>query len=527
MLVLDEPTVGLGRGRRGARRSASWRSSSRQGRTVIAISHDLRFVAESFERVVLLAQGRVVLDGSPAEVFAEAGWPLLRSAGLEPPVAAILGARLGLGSTPTEAALLGAAPGGRAAGQAGTTLTDPDRGSRRVPPRRERRLAKRPRIGTAQSLDTAWPMAGTMTPRASGGRDIARRVRLPPGAGGFLSMVRRISVCAAAGLLTLTVTVGGTAVVAQDEPLKVFGAYATQIEEPWDGVIHAALQAEADAGRIEYTFADDLGYSGDMELTLREVAELDVPDIIFGDAFGNEEAVRTVAADYPDIAFVFGSGGGPADPNLSVFDNWIHEPAYLAGMLAGGLTETGIIGVVGGVPVPEVNRITNAFIAGARAVNPEVEAKVSFINSWFDPAAAKEAALAQIDAGADVLYAERFGVIEAADENDLIAVGNMSDQSSLAPDNVVTSVTWNMTPTVEYVIDQVAGGTYQAQDLKDFSMVAKGGAALAPINTALVREVPADLVETVKAKEAEIVSGLFRVDINEATPPGSDIPPAE
>jgi basic membrane lipoprotein Med (substrate-binding protein (PBP1-ABC) superfamily) len=287
------------------------------------------------------------------------------------------------------------------------------------------------------------------------------------------------------------------------------------------------LEAEQSAGRIDYTFADDLGYSGDMELTLREVAEIEAPDIIFGDAFGNEEAVRSVAADYPDIAFVFGSGGGPADPNFSVFDNWIHEPAYLAGMLAGGLTESGIVGVVGGMPVPEVNRITNAFIAGARAVNPEVEAKVSFINSWFDPAAAKEAALAQIAAGADVLYAERFGVIEAADENDLIAVGNMSDQGSLAPDNVVTSVTWNMTPTAAYIIDQVAGGTYTAQDLKDFSMVAKGGAALAGINTELVKEVPADLVEAVQAKEAEIVSGLFRVDINEATPPGSDIPPAE
>ncbi len=340
-------------------------------------------------------------------------------------------------------------------------------------------------------------------------------------------MVRRLSVCAATTLLALTMAASGSAVVAQDEPLKVFGAYATQIEEPWDGVIHTALQAEADAGRVEYTFADDLGYSGDMELTLREVAELDQPDIIFGDAFGNEEAVRSVAADYPDIAFVFGSGGGPADPNFSVFDNWIHEPAYLAGMLAGGLTESGVIGVVGGVPVPEVNRITNAFIAGAREVNPEVEAKVSFINSWFDPAAALEAAQAQIDAGADVLYAERFGVIEAADLNDLIAVGNMSDQQELAPDNVVTSVTWNMTPTVEYVIDQVAGGTYQAQDLKDFSMVAKGGAALAPINTDLVREVPAELVETVMAREAEIVSGLFRVDINESTPPGSDIPVAE
>jgi basic membrane lipoprotein Med (substrate-binding protein (PBP1-ABC) superfamily) len=258
-----------------------------------------------------------------------------------------------------------------------------------------------------------------------------------------------------------------------------------------------------------------------MELVLTEVAELEAPDVIFGDAFGNEEAVRRVAADYPDIAFVFGSGGGPADPNFSVFDNWIHEPAYLAGMLAGGLTESNIIGVVGGIPVPEVNRISNAFIQGAQSVNPDVEAKVSFINSWFDPASAKEAALAQIDAGADVLYAERAGVIEAAVQEDLIAVGNMSDQSADGPDHVVTSVTWNMTPTVEYIIDQVAGGTYTAQDLKDFSMVAKGGAALAPINEALV---PADLLETVRAKEAEIVSGLFRVDINEATPAGSVIP---
>ena len=150
-----------------------------------------------------------------------------------------------------------------------------------------------------------------------------------------------------------------------------------------------------------------------------------------------------------------------------------------------------------------------------------MEAKVSFINSWFDPAAAKEAALAQIDAGADVLYAERYGVIEAAQEKGVLAVGNMSDQSELAPESVVTSVTWNMTPTAEYIIDQVAGGTYTAQDLKDFSMVGKGGAALAPINTDLV---PADLLETVMAKEAEIVSGLFRVDINEGTPAGSGHP---
>jgi basic membrane lipoprotein Med (substrate-binding protein (PBP1-ABC) superfamily) len=308
---------------------------------------------------------------------------------------------------------------------------------------------------------------------------------------------------------------------AEQGPLVVFGAYATAIEEPWDGVIHSALNKAQEEGKIVYTYTDDIGYAGDMERILREVAEDTKPNIIFGDAFGNEEAVRRVAAEYPEIAFVFGSGGGPAEPNFSVFDNWIHEPAYLCGMLAGGLTKSNVIGVVGGLPVPEVNRIVNAFIAGATSVNPEVDVKTSFINSWFDPAAAKEAALAQVDAGADVLFAERFGVIEAAAENGLFVFGNMSDQKDLAPEYVVSGPVWNMNPTVEYVISQVAGGTYTAQDLKDFSMVAKGGASLAPINEEVAGGIPAELVEQVKAKESEIISGLFRVDIAEAQPPAS------
>ncbi|MFV9672410.1 MAG: BMP family protein [Acidimicrobiia bacterium] len=303
--------------------------------------------------------------------------------------------------------------------------------------------------------------------------------------------------------------------------ISVYGAYATQIEEPWDGVIHQALLAEEEAGNISYGFTDDIGYSGDMERILTEVAEQEKPDIVFGDAFGNEDAVRRVAAAYPDIAFVFGSGGGPADPNFSVFDNWIHEPAYLAGMLAGGLTKTNVVGIVGGFPVPEVNRIANAFVAGAQAENAGVEVKVTFINSWFDPAAAKEAALAQIDAGADAVYAERFGVIEAAQEKGVLAFGNMSDQEDLAPESVVSSVVWNMTPTVEYVVGQVAAGAYTAQDLKDFSMLAKGGASLAPINTSVSGGVDQELIDTVEATEADIKSGVFRVDINEAEPAGS------
>jgi basic membrane lipoprotein Med (substrate-binding protein (PBP1-ABC) superfamily) len=321
-------------------------------------------------------------------------------------------------------------------------------------------------------------------------------------------------------VVTVEVTVAAPAEPAAKK-LIVFGAYATAIEEPWDGVIHAALNKAQEEGKIEYTYTDDIGYAGDMERVLREVAEKNQPNIIFGDAFGNEEAVRRVAADYPEIAFVFGSGGGPAEPNFSVFDNWIHEPAYLSGMLAGGLTKSNVIGVVGGLPVPEVNRIVNAFIAGATAVNPEVDVKTSFINSWFDPAAAKEAALAQVDAGADVLFAERFGVIEAAAEKGLYAFGNMSDQKELAPDYVVSGPVWNMNPTVEYIINQVAGGTYTAQDLKDFSMVAKGGAKLAPINEGVKGGLPPELIEQVGAKEQEIIKGLFRVDIDEAQPPAS------
>ncbi|MEA3511685.1 MAG: BMP family ABC transporter substrate-binding protein, partial [Actinomycetota bacterium] len=192
-----------------------------------------------------------------------------------------------------------------------------------------------------------------------------------------------------------------------------------------------------------------------------------------------------------------------------------------AGMLAGGLTTTNVVGVVGGYPVPEVNRITNAFVEGAQSQNPSVEVKVTFINSWFDPAAAKEAALAQIDAGADAVYAERFGVIEAAQEKGVLAFGNMSDQQELAPESVVSSVIWDMAPTVAYVVDQVAAGSYTAQELKDFSMLAKGGASLAPINTSVTGGVDQELIDAVEATEADIRSGVFRVNINEAEPAGS------
>jgi energy-coupling factor transport system ATP-binding protein len=107
VVVLDEPTTG--QDAHGIDRvQAIVAALAESGRTVVAISHDMRFVAESFERVVVLRAGKIVLDGSPADVFAEPAWPILASTYLEPPLAARVGARLGLGATPTEASLIDA-----------------------------------------------------------------------------------------------------------------------------------------------------------------------------------------------------------------------------------------------------------------------------------------------------------------------------------------------------------------------------------------------------------------------------------
>jgi basic membrane lipoprotein Med (substrate-binding protein (PBP1-ABC) superfamily) len=305
-----------------------------------------------------------------------------------------------------------------------------------------------------------------------------------------------------------------------EEGAKVWNIYATMAtpaEEPWLSVITAAVEKLVEEGRATYAYTDDIGYAGDYERVLREVSESGKYDIITGDTFGNEEAARRVAKDFPNQVYVMGSGLGPVEPNFSVFDNWIHEPGYLLGMLAGGLTETNKVGVVAGYPVPEVNRITNAFVKGVKDYNPDATVYVQFINSWFDPPAAKEAAQAQIDAGVDVLYAERFGVIEAAAENGLWVFGQMTDQHELSPDYVVSSSVWNLTPTFDYVLSSLEAGVYSAQDLKDFSMMAKGGASLAPFY-GLEDKIPDQLKADVKQKEADILAGVYRVDVDEGQP---------
>lgn len=338
---------------------------------------------------------------------------------------------------------------------------------------------------------------------------------------------RQLAAVAGVAALALAAACGGNTGQApsgggsggQAKPL-IYGVYATPLEEPWDGAIHSALESAVKDGKIQYKHVDNLSTSDAMERALRDIATNEKPAAIMGDAFAAEEAVRKVAKDYPGIPFAFGSGEKPVSPNMSVFDNWLQDPAYLAGMLSGGLTKSNVIGVVAAMPIPEVNRIVNAYVMGVKETNPKATVKVSFINTFFDPAAAKQAAQAQIAAGADVLFAERDGVISAAKEANLPVVGMMVDQKAEAPKNVVTSLIWNVRPTVDAVTVQ-ANTKPSAEDLGKYSFMKEGGSELAPINTGVVGGVPQDLIKKVEAKKQEIMNGTFTTPIDETAPKGS------
>jgi len=201
-----------------------------------------------------------------------------------------------------------------------------------------------------------------------------------------------------------------------------------------------------------------------------------------------------------------------------VFDNFIHEPSYLTGMIAGATTESNLIGMVGGYAIPEVNRLMNAFMEGARSMNPEVKFLVTFINSWYDPPKAKESAFAMIDKGADILYAERFGVSDAARDRGIKAIGNVIDTAADYPGTILASAIWHMEPTIDKAIEAVKSGAFEPADYGKYSYMGHGGGSLV-YDAALV---PEDLVAKVKAQEKAILGGSFTVTVNDEEPkPGN------
>ena len=316
-------------------------------------------------------------------------------------------------------------------------------------------------------------------------------------------------------LMALAAAASLPTIAAAQAKLKVAAIYTVPVEQQWVSRIDKALKAAVARGEIEYVFSENVS-NADYERVMRQYAE-GGNTLIVGESFAVEAAARKVAKDYPKVSFLMGSSGKPQAPNFSVFDNYIQEPAYLSGMVAGGMTKSNKIGMVGGFPIPEVNRLMHAFMAGAKETNSKVEFTVSFINSWFDPPKAKEATFAMIDKGADVLYAERFGVSDAAKEKGKLAIGNVINTQDKYPDTVVASALWNMEPTIDEALKKVKAGKFTAEDYGKFSMMKYKGSELAPLGT-FATKVPADIVAKVKAKEADILSGKFTVKVDDTQP---------
>ncbi len=301
-------------------------------------------------------------------------------------------------------------------------------------------------------------------------------------------------------------------------PISTAGIYTVPVEQQWVSRIHKAAEASKAAGKVEYQFSENVSNT-DYPRVIREYAEGGVK-LIVGEIFGVEQEAREVMADYPETAFLMGSSFLPdagALPNLSTFDNYIQDASYLSGIIAGAMTKTGKIGMVGGFPIPEVNRLMHAFMAGVKEMKPDATFQVAFIGSWFDPPKAKETAFAMIEAGADLLYAERFGVSDAAQEKGVLAIGNVIDTQADYPNTVVASALWHFEPTFDTAVEKVAAGNFAAENYGVYSFMKEGGCSLAPLGT-FEGKVPEAAMKLVAEKEAAIKAGTFAVEINDEEP---------
>ena len=313
-----------------------------------------------------------------------------------------------------------------------------------------------------------------------------------------------------AALLGLAGAMTGIAPQAQaKQRLKVAAVYTLPFEQLWVSCVHKALQAADKRGDITYKAYENVA-PNELSALMRKLAQTG-RDVIFGECYQTEEAARQVALAFPKTAFVLGSNGKPQAPNVSVFDNYVHEPAYLEGMLAGGLTQSKHIGMVGSFAAPDVKALMNAFMLGAREVNPDVRFSSGAIHSWLNSSRAKKMSNAMIDQGVDVLFAiANSGVVETAAERRVLAFGSLINQKDAYPHTVVASAMWHVEPVVDAVIQRVRAGAFTSEDYAPYSMMRVKGATLSPLGS-FERKVLPNLLGRVRAKEADILKGRFQV----------------
>jgi len=320
-------------------------------------------------------------------------------------------------------------------------------------------------------------------------------------------------------LAALAIGMGGAHAAEKKGKLEVAAMLGSPVEQQWVGRIHDALVAAEKRGDINYVVSENVA-DADMIRVLREYAAAG-KDLIVGEVYPVEREARRVAKDYPNVYFLMGSSGEPQAPNFAVYDNYNQDASYLAGLIAASLTKSNTLGAVGGYPIPEVNRLMHAFRQGACELNPEVNLLVTFISSWYDPPAGKEAALAQIAQGADVIYAERFGAIKGAEEAGVPAISNLTHYERQYRDTVVTSTLWDASPIIDNAIKDVRSGQFKAIDYGHrYGSMKYGGADLAPLGP-WEDKIDKDVLQLVEKRRQEILDGKFQADVvNEGIKPG-------
>ena len=296
---------------------------------------------------------------------------------------------------------------------------------------------------------------------------------------------------------------------AKPEPLKIAFAY---VGPPGDGGwtfahdnARKALEKEY-GDKIVTSFVEKVPEGADAERVFRDMVGQG-NKLIFGTTFGYMEPMLKVAADAKDVKFEHATGYKQAD-NMRTYDSRTYQGAYMAGVIAGGMTKTNTIGVVGSIPIPEVIRNINSFTLGAQSVNPKVKTKVVWVNEWFNPPKETEAAQSLINGGADVLMqnTDSPAVLQTAEKAGKYAFGWDSDMTAYGPKAHLGSAVINWAPyyikaTKEALDGSWKGGTGAWWGVKE------GAIDFVSISD----KVPADLKTKLETVKAGLKDGTFEI----------------
>ena len=286
------------------------------------------------------------------------------------------------------------------------------------------------------------------------------------------------------------------------EPLKIAFAYVGPVADGgWTFAHDNARKAiEKEFGdKVKTSFVENVPESADAERVLRDMATQG-NKLIFGTTFGYMDTMLKLAPDFKDVKFEHATGYKQAD-NMRTYDSRTYEGAYMAGIIAGKMTKSNTLGVVGSHPIPEVIRNINAFTLGAQSSNPKVKTKVVWVNTWNDPTKETEAATSLLNGGADVLFqnTDSPAVLKTAEAKGKRAFGWDSDMTAYGPKAHLASAIINWSPYYIKATKEALDGSW------------KGGAGVwwgvkegAIDIVSIAEDVPAET----KAKVAEVKKGL-------------------